>query len=203
MLNLARILLCFILAFAVTATCFAQQHKRPKTTNRKTATTPVREEVSIEGTPVVIVKPDEVRQAGQASVSYRRDVDQTSIGVTLPNVYRKGQVTVSLDISFGFKGREAGKPDNVYLSLLSDWTIFKGQHSLVVIADDKHYKFVTEPSAQDNVSSISMDFASYQQIVNSKSTRVSIGQVSFELTDAQRQALRDTLKAAESPFPKQ
>jgi hypothetical protein len=91
----------------------------------------------------------------------------------------------------------------MYWALLSNWTVLKGHNSLIVISDGKQYKFTTEPSELDNQRGISMNFASYQQIINGKDTKVSIGQVSFELTDAQRQALRDTLKAAESRFPKQ
>jgi hypothetical protein len=193
MRNLRQLSICLAILMAMAATCVAQGDNRP----RQPKPVPpllMREEV-VAIAPVVSIEPGEVSHAGRATVSYYPKTNLTSVEVNLPQVYKLRQATVDLEFNFGFDGRQPSKPSEVHWAFVSDWNVFKEHDSLVVLADGKQFQFA--PGLSNGLGGqriVAMDFASFEQIVNSRSTKVSIGQVAFELNESQREALRDMLR---------
>lgn len=198
--NLARPVFYLACVLTLAAPNLAQQDKRTRQPRRKSPPAPVREQVIISG-PVAVLEesPREEKQVGKAKIIYEPKSDFTSVVANLPDVYRRGQVTVSLECSSGFKGRAARKPDDAYCSFLSGWGVFKGRERLTVVADGETLSFTPEPADFGNQRHVRLDFDSFEKIVNGKSVKMRIGQVAFALTESHREALRDMLRAFEAP----
>jgi hypothetical protein len=124
-------------------------------------------------------------------------------------VYRRGQVSTDLVFGTGFEGREfvrqGAEPGQSKGELRwvfrSQWDIFKRGVPLIVTVDGERYSFEAwrDDSYIPGMHAGSMDFASFERIANSKSARWSVGRVAFDLTEAQREAMRDLLRIFETP----
>lgn len=148
--------------------------------------------------------PPETREVGRAIVTYSPRSNKTSVLVSLRKVYRRGNVSADLEFSTGFDGRELVRQGplqgKVQWSFVSEWDIFESGVPLHVTADGERYSF--EALGDFNLPGMyvgSMDFASFERIANSKSARLSVGRIAFDLTEAQHVAMRDMLKVFETP----
>ena len=197
MSTLVRICLHVIASATLAANCLAQEQR-----TRQAKPEPPPFIVIAPGVPVsrVEVKPPETRNLGQAVVTYTPLKNHTTVGVTLQDVYRRGEVTTKLLFSFAFKGREPVKENEVYWGFISRWDIFRSGAPLTVVADGRRYSFKVERDKSVGGLHVGrMDFASFERLAHSKSARLSVGRVAFDLTEGQREALRDMLKVFEKP----
>ena len=202
MINLVRTCLYIVASLTLAATC-AAQGRRTRPANREQAPTRVERSIVIGPETRVVENRSETSKLGQATVSYDPDLKSTSISVMLQEVYRRGEVTANLEFSFGFKGREPVKEGEVHWAFISDWDIFRSGAPLTVTADGRRHSFKVERDfslAGQHVGR--MDFASFRRLANSKQARLSVGRVSFVLTESQREALRDMLKVFETTAKK-
>ncbi|HEX6185463.1 MAG TPA: hypothetical protein VFZ44_16370 [Pyrinomonadaceae bacterium] len=144
--------------------------------------------------------PSETRKVGQAAVTYTPNLNHTSVGVMMEEVYRRGEVTTNLEFSFGFEGREPARPKQVSWAFLADWNLFRSGAPLVVEVDGRRFSFRPERDMSMPGQHVGqMDFATFERVANSKRARLSVGRVAFILSESQREALRDMLKALETP----
>ena len=198
MRSFTRVLLTLMLSLSVAATCAAQNNRRAKRPKRKSPAR-AREVTVIANGPVSY--PEEVRQVGNAHVFYHKESNQTSVDVNFGEVYRSKQVSVDMSCSFDSKGETVSRPDKVLWFLHSEWNVFKEGDRMLVEADGKQFEFTYGPPgvATDSQINVFLDFGSFEQIAGSQSVKVSVGQVAFTLGDNRREALRDMLRAIETP----
>lgn len=198
MRSFTRVLLTLILSLSVVATCAAQNNRRAKHPKRKSPTR-AGEIAIIANGPVDY--PEEVRKVGSASVLYYKRSNNTLVDVDLGEVYRSKQVSVIMTCSFDSKGETVSRPDKVQCLLYSKWNVFKESGRVLVEADGKRFEFTYGPlgAATDSQINVFLDFGSFEQIAGAQTVKLSTGQVAFTLDDNQREALRDMLRAIETP----
>jgi hypothetical protein len=143
---------------------------------------------------------------GQATVSYSRDENETSVSVG-GEVYRKPPVAIWLFCSFSVSGTEVVRPEAVEVSATANGElVFKEGSRLVIEADGKRFDFATEqPGCHERLCvdmNARVDFATFERIANSKSVKVYADRFAFVLNEGARQALRDVLRTIESPAKK-
>ncbi|MDT5270693.1 MAG: hypothetical protein QOH49_2879 [Acidobacteriota bacterium] len=198
MKNFTRICLHVVASAALAATCLAQgSRSRPSKRERPPKRVP----------PVVVIVPKgsdvghstETSRVGQAVITYIPHANFTLVDIARGEVYRQGKVSAQLGFSVEFKGRELKKPGEVRWTFLSEWDIFKSGAPLTVTADEKLYSFkVRRDMSYAGVHDGLMDFASFGLIANSQSARLSVGRVAFDLTEEQRETMRDLLNVFET-----
>jgi hypothetical protein len=195
MRSFTRILLTLMLSLSVAATCAAQKNRRARHPKQKSPTRAREVTVIANG----ITFPEERRMVGSASVL--RFKDSAIVDADLGEVYRRGQVSVSMDCSFDSKGEKVSRPDKVQWLLYSKWNVFKKGDRVLVEADGKQFQFTFEMPgvATDSQINVFFDFGSFEQIAAAQSIKVKVGQVAFTLDDNQREALHDMLRAIETP----
>lgn len=199
MKNFTRICLHVVASAALAATC-AAQGKRTRPARRERPPKRVQQVAVILPN---VGKPPETREVGRATLIYYPGQDDTFVFVTLPGIYRQGEVSADLQFAASFKGREFEKQEevhgNVEWKFISEWDIFREGTPLTVTADGERYSFKFQRGASiPGVHAGAMDFASFRRIANSKSARLGVGRVAFDLTGEQREAMRDLLSVFET-----
>jgi hypothetical protein len=198
MRSFTRILLTLMLSLSVAATCAAQKNRRAKHPKQKSPTRAREVTVITNGSPIF---PESKRMVGSASVLYYKESNDTVVHADLGEVYRSEQVLVNMTCSFDSKGEKVSRPDKVQWLLYSKWNVFKEGDRMLVEADGKQFHLTLEPLgvATDSQINVFPDFGSFEQIAGAQSVKVRVGQVAFTLNDNQREALRDMLRAIETP----
>jgi len=224
MRNLTRIFLTLTVSMLLAAVCAAQQGGRMKKPNKgrtRPATSqpaaPSREVVVVVD-PGKIVVPTEVREVGNATINYYGTKDKTDVSLALLQVYEHRQVPLQLFCGFEVAGKEVVRPESVRLQLTWDpaefrkgMRLFRRGGSLAIEADGRQFNFEAElgrcpqrAAGVDVCDSMHarVDFASFEQILNSKSVKVRAEPHVFELSETHLDALRDLLRAIKSPAGK-
>ncbi|HJQ32619.1 MAG TPA: hypothetical protein VJ866_10585 [Pyrinomonadaceae bacterium] len=208
MRNLTRISLCLTLSLLLAAVCGAQQGRRTKRSNKR-GTAPPREGVIISSSPPDVAT--EVRQVGNATINYYGTKDETMVFVELPQVYEYQQLPLELFCHFNVAGKKVVRPESVLVQLSWDTLTFrirKGMRlfrrgDISIEADGRRFNFKAEQACDTgwvescDMTLAHMDFASFEQIVNSKRVKVRVEPHTFELSETQLDALRDMLRAIE------
>ena len=207
MRNLMRIVHAFVLLL-VTLTCIGQTSRGSKrgAAKPRPRPTPEKEEFPL---PTVTLPsemssgmPDEVRKVGQATVSYFRKRDETSV-FAKGEVYREAPVLIWLSFNFDVKGKEVVRPEAVNVRASSNVAVFAEDGVLVIEADGKRFDFKPDTAGCIERKCINLganvDFATFEQIAKSQKVTVRAARYTFDLGAGGREALGDMLRAIESP----
>jgi hypothetical protein len=199
MKNFTRTCLYVVASAALAATCLAQG-KRTRPAKREPPPRRVTQAVVIAPT---MPNPPEIREVGRATLTYFPGQDFTSVSVTLPGAYRQGKVSADLIFNAAFKGREFAKVEEtrgeVEWIFTSGWDIFTDATRLTVTVDGAPRSFeVQRDLSRPDIRVGKMDSAAFKRIANSKSARLSLGRVAFDLTGEQRGTMRDLLNVFET-----
>jgi hypothetical protein len=207
MRHLKRIFLCLAASLLMVVACAAQQKARTKKSSKHDPPPPV----LVPG-PGKLLVPTAVRHVGSATVQYIGAIDKTSVYVELPRVYRSQGLWLDLYCGFDVPGKDVVTPETIDLSLDWDTNVFRKEIRLfrkggVVVfeADGRRFEFEAEQSCfSDEVEKCDhtvahMDLDSFRQILNGRVVRVQAEPHAFELREKELDALRDLLKAIESP----
>jgi hypothetical protein len=201
MFTLTRILLCLAVSLSLAGACAGQNSKKSKSSSQKGKPRPAQEPEEMEVIAPLTSKPAESRRVGRAEVSYHHvPRDTVDAVVVLPEVYRGRGQTMGFVVDFVVGGKEISKPEEVHVSFDTDETQFKADRAdrLVLEADGRQFSF----SIPRDWQAVDIDFPSFEQIARSKSVKGRLGRLTFELTGSHLEALRDLLRAIESPARK-
>lgn len=196
MRSFTRVLITLTLSVSVAATCTAQKKRQARHPKQES---PARARKMTIITTGPVISPVEERMVGSASL-IRLDDSTVIVAAELGKVYRRGRVSVGIDCSFSFEGKKVSRPDKVRWFLYSEREVFKEGDRMLVTADGKQFQFTSEPlgGATDGLDGF-FDFESFEQIVAAQSIKVRVGEIAFTLDNNHREALRDMLKAIETP----
>jgi hypothetical protein len=191
-----RTFLCLAVSLTVAGAHAARDSNSPKPGSQEVKPRPAEEP---EEEMVVIAPPKpksrKTRQVGQVTVDYYGPQGETvNATVNLPKVYRRRGHTVDFTLLVVADAGEVSKPDSVHVSFNTDGAPFKADR-LVLEADGKEFSFGIPPKWQ----SVDIDFPSFEQIARSKSVKGRLGRLTFELTESHIEALRDLVRAFETP----
>jgi hypothetical protein len=210
MQRFALVFISIAASLLMAVACAAQQKARTKKSNKRDAPPAP---ILVAGPGKVLV-PSAVRHVGSATIQYLGAVDKTSVFVELPRVYRSQDLWLDLFCSFDVRGKEVVAPESVNLQLQwdtfavrKDMRLFRNGSSLTFEADGRRFEFKAEQSCVSEGEKCDhtlaqIDFASLQQILNSKSVRVQAEPHAFELSEGELDSLRDLLRAVKPPAGK-
>ncbi|HVF68818.1 MAG TPA: hypothetical protein VM914_14200 [Pyrinomonadaceae bacterium] len=121
----------------------------------------------------------------------------------MPEVYRERGQVIDWFLAFNSHGREVVRPDKVRVNFIFDAGSLKAK-SLLLEADGRQFSFdiTSSPGAAEVSPYADIDFTSFEQIANSKSVKGSMGRLTFELTERNREIMRDLLRTVGSPAKK-
>jgi hypothetical protein len=210
MRNLTRIVVAFVLSLLVTLTCFGQKSRGTKRGPAKPRPRPTPEKEEFPSGIVIAPvtraagsgEPDEVREVGNATVSYYRKRDETSVFIK-GEVYREAPVLIWLSFDITVKGKEVVRPEVVVANASSNVAAFNEGVGLIIEADGKRFDFKPEPETCVERKCVNLharvDFATFEQIAKSQSIKVRAAPYWFDLNAGASEALGDMLRAIESP----
>lgn len=208
MRSFTRICLCLVASISLAAGCVGQERSRPKKGRAKSqqrAAPQGQEETRVPSltTSAPVPSPGEVRQVGQAEVRYYRDSNTTYVSAGSA-VDAKLPVGMELSFTFSVSGREVVRPEAVEVALSSDGeAVFKEGAGLSVEADGKRFDFKPQPTSCFEQKCVdvkaAVEFATFEQIANSRSVKIRAERFAFELSEKGRAAMRDLLRAVEAP----
>jgi hypothetical protein len=209
--SITRICLCLTASISLAAACVGQEGSRPKKRRVKSqqrAAPQRQEEIRVPSliTSAPVPSPGEVRQVGQAEVRYYRDSNTTYVSAGSV-VYEKSPVSMDLSFTFSVSGKEVVRPEAVTVALSTNGVaVFKEGAGLSVEADGKRFDFKPQPTSCFERQCVDVtalvEFATFEQIANSRSVKIRAERFAFELSENGREAMRDLLRSVESPLEK-
>lgn len=201
MLTLVRMLLCLAASLTAAGVCAGQNGSGSKSSSPQAESRPA-QGPELTGVVAPRAVPLTVREVGAAKVSYYNGYRAAE--VTLADLYREQGRAVSLHLLLTRDEGEAAEPEGVQVEFGPAGTPFKAKR-LTVEADGKKFDFKIETG--ESTAKIGetfppfadLDFSSFEQIAHGQSVKGRVGRAAFELSESQRQALRDLLRAIETP----
>jgi len=159
-------------------------------------------------TELVLTEPVPPRKVGQASVSYDVDSNETQVVVSLKLRTQPKNSPVELFSGFLISGKELIKPAFVHFRFTTTHGVpqglFKGRPAVEFSAGGSVFR-LDKPKRErlhsldggyDQVISGNLPFAQFEQMAGNDQIKGRAGSLLFVLSDTDRDALRDLLKAA-------
>ena len=197
-----RILYWVITGFILAATCAGQQSK--PTPSPSTSATIGWGETKV----TVDIPATSYRKVGQAEVSYFAESDTTEVRAEL-EAYRSKEESANMYFVFTVKGKRLIQPKSVTVGIAFFTDKEKAEHlnGLKLEADrkslnlddlnDEGVGYDYNAKSSYRAMTANLPFTIFEELVGSKSVRVYIGDVGFDLAKKNHDALRDMLKAVE------
>ncbi len=158
----------------------------------------------------VELPPTSFRKVGQAEISYFSQSDTTEVRSELSGYRGPGQ-SANLWFVFTVKGKRVVQPKivSIGIAFFGDKVTVEGITDFAFEVDGKSVQLYDLTSSgvgfDYNAKSSYKDlkgtipFAAFEQVVNGQALKIHVGEVVFELSKDNRDALRDMLKAVEHP----
>lgn len=187
-----RFVLTLIVFVVLSATQGFGQQSKPPTTTIVTVDEP----------------PSSFRKVGQAEIGYFASSDTTEVRTEWP-VYKSDTLSTSMWFEFRVKGKRISRPESVNVNLgcsgqkelLGTITEFKldadGQELTLEHLRPGGIEYDLNAKRFLRAIHGSVSFDTFAKLVSSKSLKVHVGEMVFELNNNSRSALRDMLKAVQ------
>ncbi|HEV7890093.1 MAG TPA: hypothetical protein VGP08_05620 [Pyrinomonadaceae bacterium] len=162
------------------------------------------------GVVIIDVPADGYRKVGQAQIRYFKEPDATEVRDELRVYEGRGQ-HVNMSLVYTVKGKRVVRPEEVSVGMafFTDKARAEKLRGFTLEADGKSIAIdgltvgdvgldLTAKMYFRNMNG-TMPFALFEQLANSAVVKVHVGDLVFEFSKSNREALRDMLKAIEPP----
>jgi hypothetical protein len=183
------------LLLALGAACLGQGGRRRPARRVQKSPPPVELEV-------IAPTPDESVKVGEASISYVPFDGRTLVSTSLDLYDEQRRRALGLDVGFVVVGKKVVRPDVVKFQLSThdedfrfraDYGFqFKTDSGLFTLGKVSRRRYSTSVGVNNEMDG-ELSFAAFEKVAGGTGVQLHVGPFVFELSDGQRQALRDVL----------